>query len=233
MAQRRQPTKAEYDIDFARLHLSVRWDTVLMPFEQSKLLSLLPNEGYVLDESLRRLAPFGAWQEASGPIARKGETTLIMNSDSLVLGIEARDENALVDEFNAIEEFLRQRLLFDSPRHALHYEFLAQMLAWTELNAIEVLRRLDLGNAVVSRISETLGIGPAHNLSLRITPADGVVHSANWWDFHIEPSFRSPQHCYRLAVVYRNAERQRVVDFAKGITDTIRNTLHLLERTNE
>ena len=231
MTTRDNVSQEKYDIDFLRLHLGVRWNTVLLPFEQRKFTSLLPDVGYVLDERVDQPLPFGAYPEASGTIARKGTTSLTMDTSTPVLALEAKTGQSLAEEFDIIEEALKHELSFDSPEHASFYEIVAQALVWTKKDALAVFASLGTAESIASRFSEKIGIGPSANVTLRLVPASGEVHSPDWWEFHIEPSFRSPQ-CYRVQIVYRDSERSKVIELAENLEQIINNFIALLEEFN-
>lgn len=233
MATRATQGSDRYQIDFVQLHLSVRWNTFLLPFEQSKFISRLPDEGYALDERVRQTLLGSPFQEASGTLARKGTTSLAMEMRTPTLGLDGENGQTLVQEFDLIEEMLRKNLSFDSPQHASFYEVLASALVWTKQDALQELRRLATVQAITSRFSEKTGIGPAANVALRFVPAKGEMHSADWWDVHIEPSFRSPHQCYRVTVVYRHPERSRVIQVAENIAKVIENSIESLEESHE
>jgi hypothetical protein len=233
MTPRDVANQEKYEIDFFHLRLSVRWNTVLLPFEQYKFVALLPDEGYVLDERLNEPRPFGTYPEFGGTIARKGTTTLIMDTRSLILGLEAKNGQSLAEDFDVLENALRSELSFDSPEHASFYEILSNALVWTKQDALAVLRKLGVNNLMASRFSEATDLGPAANATLRLVPTSGEVHSENWWEFQIEFSPRSPHNCYRVQIIYRSPERSKVMDLTKDIERFIRTSIELLEETDE
>jgi hypothetical protein len=233
MVSARRPDQKKYEVDFVQLHLSVRWNTFLLPFEQSKFISRLPDEGYVLDGRVRQTVLGSPFQEASGTLARKGTTSLVMEMSTPTLGLNAENGQTLVEEFDLIEETLRKNLSFDSPQHASFYEVLASALVWTKQDALQVLRRLGSVQDITSRFAERTGMGPASNVAMRFVPAKGEMHSADWWDVHIEPSFRSPHQCYRVTVVYRHPERSEVIQVAENIVKVIEHSIESLEASNE
>ncbi len=237
MVSARRPAQEKYEIDFLQLHLAVRWSALLFPFEQRKFISHLPDEGYTLvgqvSEQLRRPSPFGTFAEVSGEIARKGTTSLTMDTGTAVLALDAQNGRTLVEEFDLIEEMLRKNLSFDSPQRALFYEVITSALVWTKQDALQVLRRLALVQDITSRFSEKTGMGPAANVSFRFVPTLGEIDSADWWDVHIEPSHRSPHQCYRVTVVYRHPERSKVKQVAENIAKVIEDSIESLEESHE
>lgn len=227
----RKPT--DYEIDLTSLRLSVGWKTVLMPFEQSKFVSSLPGEGYVLLEDVRQVpAAAGVSVEISGPLARKGTATVLIDTRRLTLGVECQDPRIAVDELTELEGLLERRLSFDSAEHARFYELVANIQAWTRRSPIGTFRSLQLADHLVTRLSGTIGAGPLRDVSLRLIPAEGTPLGVDWWDFQIEPSFRSPDRCFRFNTVYRRSVREPVMVMARNLEDLTMKTLQLLESSN-
>lgn len=223
----------KYEIDFVQLSLSVRWNTILLPFEQRKFTSILEDEGYILDERLTEPSSFGSYPEFSGTIARKGITSLTMDTRRLILGLHAKTGQSLTEDLGFIEDILKSGVSFDSPQYASFYEVLANALVWTEQDALAVLRKAGASSPFASRFSETTRIGASSNVSLRLVPTDGETHSERWWEFQIELSPRSPHNCYRVQIVYRSPERSKVTDLTKDIERFIQTSIELLEETDE
>lgn len=233
MTTRKEKGEEKYNIDLPYLQLSVQWNTILLPFEQSKFMSLLPDEGYIVDEQANVPQTFGTYPEVSGLIARKGTASLTMETRKPTLGIKAEDGKSLVEEFDTIEEVLRNRLSFDSTAHASFYEVLVNALVWTNQDALAVLRVLGTAGSIASRFSEKMGIGPAVYGGLRLIPVTGEINSPDWWDIRIDPSSRSPHECYRVQIVYRNSERSKVTELTSGMEQFVHTLIELLEESND
>ena len=219
-------------IDILRLHLSVRWQGFLLPFEQRKFLSLLPEQGYVIDEGVTQSPAFGTFSETSGVLARKGVTSLTMEPSKPSMGLDNPEGHLLVEEFDSLEENLKHGLSFDSPERAAFYEVLFSALVWTDKNALDVLKRLrPADDPLAAKFSETVGLGPAAMASIRLVPVIGQIHSSDWWDLLIDPSFRSPEQCYRVSFVFRNPERIPTMEITKDLVQMIKTTIQQLEES--
>jgi len=224
------PSSTHLKIDVLRLHLSVRWEGFLMPFEQHKALSLLPDQGYVVEEAVTEAPPF---TETGGVVARKGATSLSMDPTKPNLGLSNLDAQTLVEEFDIIEDGLRKELSFESSERAAFYEVLYSSAVWTDKNALEVLKKLHPEDPLAAKFAEFAGLGAAASASLRFVPITGRLHSADWWDFVIDPSFRSPEKCYRVSLVFRNPDRGRTIGVTKDIDQIVRSTIDLMEESGE
>lgn len=233
MAERRTSRVPAHEIEVLRLVLTVRWNTVLLPFEQPRFVSALPDEGYVLSEEVVRAGrPFGGAIEVSGRIARKGNTTLVMDPDKLTMGLESKSAESLVADFENLEELLRRQVFFDSARSAWFHEFVEQMLVWSDRSPIATFRSANIGGDLGGRLAGKAGFPNAANVSMRLAPAEGTPLDPYWWDIQIEPSFRSPERCLRFTVVYRSPQREEVMEFGRGIEKTALALIAELEGRN-
>lgn len=223
-----EPESTRLRVDVLRLHLSVRWDGFLFPFEQRKVLNMLPDQGYVVDEGVTQSPPFS---EVSGVIARKGATSLSMDPSKPALGLENLDAQTLVADFDSIEDALRDGLSFESSERAAFYEVLYSSLVWTDKNALEVLKNLRPEDNMATKFTEFAGFGDAASASLRLVSLSGQIHSADWWDLAVDPSFRSPEQCYRVSLVFRNPKRSRTIGVTKDIAQMVRSTIEIMEES--
>ena len=166
-------------------------------------------------------------------MARKGTTALTMNTDKQTMGFDGTTGLSLVEELDIIEKALKNSLSFDSPKHAVFYEVLSHALIWTERDALAILKKSSNVEGIGQRFSEKMGLDSAVNVALRLIPINAEMHSDNWWDIHIEPSFRSPHQCYRVSIVYRNPDRSTVTDITGRIEQMLRSSVELVEGVDE
>lgn len=218
-----------HEILFSRLHLTVRWSTVLLPFEQVRLLPLLETDGYVMSQQLIALGAAGV--EVGGEIARKGASVLSMNLDKLSLALESSSPESLVAEFDLVEEMLWRGVGFSSSQHAQFYELIAQAIVNLDRSAIDLMRSLNLSSEVSDPLSEAFGVGSLRDVTLRLVSTEGTALGPDWREFQIEPSFRS-QGGLRVNVVYRSKERAPVVAFASSVEERVSRAVGMLKRFN-
>ena len=138
-----------------------------------------------------------------------------------------------MEELDIIEKVLKIGLNFDSPKHAAFYEVLSHALVWTEQDALAILKKSGNVEGIGSRFSEKTGLDRAVNAALRLIPINAEMHSDNWWDVHIEPSFRSPHQCYRVSIVYRHPDRTKVTDVTGRIEEMLKSSVELVEDVDE
>lgn len=231
MARTAKNASAPHEVVFSRLSLSVRWSTVLLPFEQVRLLPLLETEGYVVG---RQLSTPGllAEAEASGEIGRKGGSVLRLNLDRLTLSLDSSSPESLVAEFDLVEEMLGRGLGFNSSEHAHFYELLVNAIVSLDRSAIDLMRSTSLSPDLCKPLSVVFGTASLRNVALKLVSPDGTAHGPDWREFLIEPSFRG-QGGLRVNTVYRSVERGPVVALAASIKDVVLRAVGVLEGLND
>ena len=203
------------------LRLSVRYLSVLFPFNQQAFLSALPQIGFVLPQSPPPL-PSKMRFAVDGLIATKGNINLSLKTDKFVLTVMGHDAGATVAALESIENLLKQQLGFDSEGQAYFYELDADLIVEAECDPREVLDSSMSNSSVFANLSKIVG-QTVSNYSLRVAPPSRHPTELNWLDLAIEPEITNPTRWYSVAVICRQKERQRVVNFTSELPDTIKS----------
>ena len=213
----------------ATVRLSVRYLSVLFPFNQSIFLSVLPRIGFVTPQSVP-LPPSRTRLAVTGQIATKGDVRLSIQDEKFVLGVSAPDVETAVRELGSVEDLLKQEVGFDSEGQSQFYEVLADMVVAADYNPIEVLPSCFTGVKLFGDLSQILGQAVS-NFTLRLVPRPGSPTERNWFDITIEPDLTNPTHWYSVNTVYRQQERQKVLTFTLKLPDTVNAILARVTRT--
>lgn len=216
-------------VNIARFDILVRWRAVLFPFEQSSLIQILPEQGYVVPQAYTEPPPIGGRLETTGPIATKGALRLIVNAAGPGIQLYGTDAIDTVTEFERLEEVLRDQLGFDSRAQARFYEVDAQVTVTSHRSPITTLRgRTDLG-----KLAENVGVLLGHRVApfgVRFVTPDSLPTSEDWQELLIEPSLRSPEHSYYGILVFRRKQWEPVKDVALRINEIFEKLPAELER---
>jgi len=215
-------------IQYQKLHLSVRYNTVLFPFDVTRFVQVLPESGYVVRDELVGPVPFGARVRVTGSVAHKGEIVLAINMDRNSVGIDAIDVDTLVSEMDALEDLLLDRLGFDSQKSAFFYELLAEAEVSTDRSPAEVLGSKFIQQGIFRSLSTAIG-EPTTNFGFRLVPTNANPNQPEWHDIRIQPDVARATTHYYLATVFRSAERSKVMDFASRLTGILSDALTELE----
>jgi hypothetical protein len=216
---------------YSRVALTVRYESVLFPFDAlaftlslSKLDFFLPEK---LDEAIASL-PLGARLEPSGTIARKSDTIVRLNTDRQVLGVYGTSSQQCLQQMDGIESLLKEEFGVDSPAHALFYEFLADLTVAADSSPLQRWASLLAPVPLIQEVSELLGVQMCP-FGLRLVPKGSVPNQIDWFDMRIEPQVHSPEEKYYVNVVYRKASREAVCGFARDFDQTLQGLFNLVE----
>lgn len=216
-------------VNIERFDILVRWSAVIFPFEQSSLIRILPEQGYVLPRPVTEPPPIGGRLEMTGHIATKGAIRLIVDAARAGIQLGGTDAIDTVSEFERLEEILRDQLGFDSRAHAQFYEVDAQVMVNSHQSPINTLRRrVDLG-----KLAENVGVLLGHPVApfgVRFVTTDSLPTSEDWQELLIEPSLRSPEHSYYGILVFRRKKWEPVKDVALRINEIFEKLPAELER---
>lgn len=201
-----------------RFELMVRWRDITFPFEQSRLLEVLPERGYVLAEGVRESPPIGGRIEVSGLAARKGSLRLTLDPSRPGLGVGGNEIVDAVDEFERIEEVLRDDLRFDSREHARFFEVDSQVLVWSEQSPIETIRERVAEHSFADQVGKVLKHTVAP-FGFRFVISGELPGSEEWHELLIEPSIRSPENSYFGMLVFRRRLWEPVRDVAIRVSE--------------
>jgi len=206
-------TETANSVEIQRFDLLVRWKSVVTPFEQSSLLRVLPEQGYIVSQGATEPPPFGGRLEATGSIARKGDLRLILDASRPGLQLSGVDVIDTVSEFERLEDILRDDVHFDSQNDARFYELDTQVIVQASDSPIGTFKAL----AGLVSIAEAVGNVLGHSTvpyGFRFGRGDSLPSSLEWQELLIEPSLRSPESLYFGILVFRRPDWETVKDVA-------------------
>lgn len=217
-----------FSVEFYRtLALSVRYDTVLFPLESTRLLSAVAERGFITPESAEQ-PPLGARLGLRGTIARKGGVSLSVNGDKQTVGVNAKDIETLLDEFESIENAIGDEFELSAGDLVMFYELLVSVVVKTDKHPVEELGRLSAQMPILGEFSEIIGNEVAP-FGIRIAPKDQEPNQSDWFDIRIEPSIQAPSGRYVVEVVYRHSSRNSVLEFIRSLESTIESLIGAIE----
>lgn len=213
---------------YTQLYLSVKYDTVLFPFDVVAFIRGLPGRGYILSERFDTPIPLGTRLSASGIVARRGDTGIRLETERQIVGVSATDITTLMQELDAVESIIKEDLDLDNSAIARYYEFLSGFTVKAEKNPLIGWKNLFENTPIIGKFSEVIGdrVSP---FGIRVTPSEESPNQAKWVDIHIEPHVQSPESRHQVEVVWRHPDRDKVYNFVKGFEDLIDSLLSLVE----
>lgn len=222
------------DVKTDRFYLSVRLRSLFFPMDLTDIKPLLQEIDYsVYQELAERLpeAPSGARLVIGGNIAQRVDVgrRFSMNPDRGVVTITGHDIDGVVDDFTRFEKLVKERLKLDFEDNARFYEINFDGLATTGKDPTQVIARAYQDSKLLSSISQSLGI-PAANFGIRVVEQNRYPTDDQWFEIKIEPSIPRPKSSYYINFLYREATKAAVLSKAKGIIETIKILITIMEQ---
>lgn len=203
--------------------LSVRYRTVLFPFDPTGLFRLLPTLGYVLTEGIPTSVSPRQGVDVKGVVARKLDTSLSLNTDKQMLTVSSPELDTCLDEMDRIESAIGEELGIDSDSLSLFYELLAELQVRSPASPVEALSAQLESVPLVQALSCALG-EDLQGFGLRLS-SGAEPNAANWVDIQISPEIRAPQDSFTVNVVFRNVDRKEVFEFGRALGSGLMSVL--------
>ena len=214
---------------YRNLSLAVKYGSVLFPFDVTQFLQTLSKQGFILPEELMQPVPFGKRLDVSGFVARKGEITVRINTNRYVVAVNAADVKTVVTEMDAVDSLLGNELDFDSSGLVQFYEFSAGLTTKAKRSPLDSWHTHFSQVPIINEFSKILETEVAP-LGFRLSESGQTPNQPNWFDIRIAPLIQSAENYHLVEVVFRNSDRDKVFDFARGFEGTLIALLSLIEQ---
>jgi hypothetical protein len=216
-------------LGYQRLSVGVAYDSLTLPFDAGLFLRALPQHGYVLEgDAATRRPPLGTLYAISGVVARQGDVSLRVDSDRKVLAVEAVQPGLAADEFEEVEQLLREDLALVSADRARFHEVVAHSVLPRAVSPLDTFRRVSRPIRLLDGLESVLG-EPVTAFGLRLTGADQEPSDDRWTEVRVEPLINQATTHLFVYVVYRSPDRRACLDFARGYDDYVARVLDHLE----
>lgn len=217
----------EAKITYGRVSVSVRYKSVLFPFEAYPFVKALPEHGYLLTDKIEA-PPLGARIEVTGEIARKGDNSLRLDTAKGILAIHAGDPKTALSELTGMESVLKRDFGFDSEGKAYFYEILATASVRAGKNALEVWHGHFNQSQLLKEASTILGLDVSL-FGARFCQQDAVPNQEDWIDVKITPALPSAVSHYDIEIVFRRSDRRQFAQFLEKIDSTLTNLMAAID----
>jgi len=198
------------------------------PIDLHEVIVILGELGY---RPIRNLPPLGFRRGigGSGPIARKDNVIVDVDTARHVLGVTSPDLKQLMSEFKAVEEALGTRLKgYTRPQF---YEGMVEYEISVEgANFYSAFERV--GNlSIVGVASRALGV-KASLLGVRIGLKKAQPEDEEWLDIEIIPSLSKGSDVLYFSMLYRSSDKEKAFNImGKARSLALNVTKHLLQAT--
>jgi len=203
----------------------VQLDYVIFPIDFRELRRALAKNGYELS-SAERLPPPPARFSFSGDVARKAETTVVVDSDGGEIGVVGLSMQQVKDSFEELAKIIDSELgisLYENVGYYwcnVHYKI---STGKTPRNEIPKAENKDY----IARFSHILG-GNLTTFSVRLAPKDAIPNQENWFDIAIEPDIANEK-LYHVGVVFRNTSKDKTETFVRNLENNLLKLMEVIE----
>jgi len=204
----------------------VRLNYVIFPIDFRELRHALAKNGYELSPVRGRIPPPPTRIVFSGDIARKGETTIIFESDIGEIGVVGRSLQEVTNSFKELANIIKSELsvnLYENVRfywYVMHYKIDTGKIPRNEITKAE-------NKDYIARFSEVLG-EDITSFSIRLAPKGAIPNQESWFDIAIEPDIMNDK-LYHVGVVFRSPDRDKTETFVKDLENTLLKLIEVIE----
>ena len=230
--------KAQVQLSVERFSFSIRLDSLFFPVTMEELRLGLEKLDYSLNADVERALapasrPAGARVSIGGTIANKTDPPLQFRTDMErgILGIDGRGVGEVVDDFTALEDWIREELCLDLSQEARFYELILEgsLAVGQGRDPIDTLKHLYAGSPHLSSFAKVVG-RDVTNFGVRLVEKGQVPSANTWLDIRVEPSIQRGNTAYTVNVVFRDPDRAKVVAEANRISDTVAELVVAMEQ---
>jgi len=209
-----------------RISKGITLNTVIFPLTWHEFLNTLEKKGYELASQLPFPYPTGRFS-ASGPIARKGKTSIFVNTGANIIRIFDISIKSAGEEFDELLKLLVSDYGVDLNAFARFYSFTASYKFNTDKQASQTISDFCIFPSL-GEISKIIG-KDVIPFGFRLGAADVLPNDENWFDIRIEPDVLRND-CYTIEIVFRNSDKEIIEEFINTIESNLNKIIDLIER---
>lgn len=212
---------------YGQLTLAISFNSLFFPFDVKQFCNAISQQGYFLTEEAAKI-PFGVRFRGTLDLGNKGSVTVSVGSAGHTLAIRAPSPDIVLDEINLVERILKTDLDFHLEETVSFYEFVADAMVKSSESAFALwqqrLQSVPLVDAMSKHLDMQLGL-----FYLGLAPLHANPNQIDWCDIRISPAVQPSLDHYLINVVFRNQERQQVVNFVHKYESLLHAVRLLLE----
>lgn len=205
----------------------VRLNYVIFPIDFRELRHALARNGYELSPPIRgHLPPPPARIGFGGDFARKGETTVQVETDSGEIRVVGRSLQKTKVAFEELEKILKAELRRNLHENVKYYECVVHYKVDTGKIPRDQIVKAE-NEEYIKRFGQVLGENLS-TFSIRFGPKDAVPNSDSWFDIAIEPDIIDAK-LYHVGVVFRSPDRGRTETFVRNLENNLLKLIGIIE----
>lgn len=204
-----------------------RWNAVRYPVDISRLLTLLPEKGWIVSSQQ-------VVEGSTVPLPQKGNSTLRFFGDANVLGVSSDSPESVLQDFEEAISLVES--LGGEVNQAEHYYSELRYIgkASGAKNPTEALKSYNQGNIRSAKLSEVLqaSFPFAEKLSgfgARLGIAGSGPGSTTWAEINVLPSDLCADQEYTVEITYRSKDEERVKEIARQLYMIVQTAINEIE----
>ena len=204
----------------------VRLNHVLFPLDFRDLRHALAKNGYELSQPPRGLPGPPTRVRYGGDVARKGEISVIVESDSGEIGLVGRSLKEVKEAFEELSQITDSELgisLHENVRFhwcIVHFKVDTGKIPSKEIAKAE-------NKDYIRKFGQVLG-EDLSLFSVRVYPKDAIPNAENWFDIAIEPDILNDK-LYHVGVVFRSPDKRKSETFVRNLENNILKLIKVIE----
>ena len=203
----------------------VRLNYVLFPIDFRELQRALAKNGYELSP-VRNIPPPPSRIRFSGDVARKGEITVIAESDSGEIGVIGRSLREAKDSFEELANVIDSELGISLYENVGFYWYIVHYKIDTGKTPRKEIAKTE-NKDYFEKFSRVLGENLS-SFSIRLAPRDAIPNQESWFDIAIEPVILN-EHLYHVGVVFRNPDKGKTETFVRDLENILLKLIKVIE----
>lgn len=204
-------------VKIKNIRASIRFNHVIFPLDMVAFANLLAANGYKLTEPPPRPEPSSIVRMAyAGPMATKDGVIVDGNNQAQFVGITSTDPGRLINSFDEVRKILDSRDVLGGPLKEWFTELQAHFEYWPPESPVHILKRVGSDCEVLTKFEKIME-RKCSLREIRVVPEEVDPDSPDFFEIVMQPSPGRPSSSFEILVIFRNQNRDKVMDCARNI----------------
>lgn len=213
---------------YGSVRMTVSLRPVIFPLDFVDLTQALKERQYDVTIDLP-MAGIGRRVGGAGVIAKRGDISIVADSDRRFVGVDGRSPKDVSHSFEELTQILKDELWVDVHAQVAFYEVTMRLNVLARSNPTKIItgffEHLEGIQVLESIIGERTSL-----FTIRLVPKDKLPSGNEWFDIRIEPDVSRPEQAVAVEIVYRKAAYKDVRNFIDTADQKIEAILDRLEQ---
>ncbi len=207
------------EIEFTKksIRLSGKFNFIIFPISIITLRKILSEQDYETPKNPEIPAGAGI-VEIEGQIGKKEGLTVDCQIDRQIIGVNSDDTEKLLSAFDKLDKSISTELGQELSENSQFYETIIQFTIKTGKNPMEILAKLRGKYPLSETISDIIGEN-ASPFTLRYSATGKPIQTTDWFEYRIEPLVQRATTTYYSSFVFRNKDKNKVLEIVKKSQD--------------